>query len=1038
MAEVMRLDNAGGSELTQEQWEKTKADVRVVECPQRIGKPIYLLMEKDADLVSFSFDRNSYSATEIKGLFGPRKKEEGIDVNGLTSDLISGYSLDFFNAKGREIHPFGGNNYLSSGYLLDVNRDKIVERVEHTNWGVRKGYSVKSLSVNTVELKPKNLLHVVYEWHPDNALAENKWSYEMKDVDGDGDQDIYLGPAELNSDAVAEVKVTYLWDDEKKAYIGPDGKQGDHYKRLSGSRYEDVKKFEGLTYKVVKEVDTEDSVPTTRDEVMSRKLHPLPNFSTMTMDQLLEFFSRGQSQTDRDDKGFKTVFPAGMEKLSPKMASLLYVDSNRNAAHKRQYQLAVDDRGGVSPPDKGWMVYTQHSAVCYTSIKWLWAINIEKSCLLYWSRSANGGVGSNPFLDEFGYDIRIIHLKPSEAKYLTGVLWWLDRVRSQKLYPTSNGWMRSDYSYSSADGSCSLYSFCNRKGKSHFSYLTRWFGFNEGLASYWDRDYDKAVCGNFCGDFCQLFIPQYLGERWSRYAALKHRNLCTSDEERMKVRHSANQLDAIIKSFKEVFEMNVKTKVPAEVMNEIARACGNLGIVELKEELKKLKASIKPPSALELKVVKLEAMLVGKKRPYIYEDGEFEKEKLEKQFVELDKLKNVLRLDFDASLREALDEPLAQLVILQDPNKLVSVALGNTPTRFWAQSQLRRGYPSRYADVLLKEVERADRVELKEQAIELLISFSPEIAVKMLAGMNKKDKQFYCLSLARLYHDRIPDQMGVMLKWVIEKASNKKTAWRHRHDAVRLLVPSIFPQHEKEIYPLLVAIASEKVVDSGDAYNPHPHSICIQSLVQWPRAQEEWKRIKKLSSLRNGHSWDESSIRLALVSLSANCGPVVRKEVQSLVEERLLNGMGLVESQLEFIFEHGYRECLPLIERMATKDAKEVQHRRAVMGRSQSSFPTGRYSYHAARQLRALWGKTEGLAQARVWAVKALQNPEVFVRKNDKNQAVLKANGNQLVKMLMAYPKVKIEFLQHAATHKVNYMEHLALLRSAVYKGATE
>ena len=122
--------------------------------------------------------------------------------------------------------------------------------------------------------------------------------------------------------------------------------------------------------------------PVTREEVMARPLHSLPDFTSMTMEQMLHFFSRGKTKKGKDERGFATVYPKGMKNLSPKEAALAYAEVNRTSVHKKNYQLVVDDRHKVAPPKQGWLVYTQHSASCYTFIQWLWALNLDDPCLI--------------------------------------------------------------------------------------------------------------------------------------------------------------------------------------------------------------------------------------------------------------------------------------------------------------------------------------------------------------------------------------------------------------------------------------------------------------------------------------------------------------------------------------------------------------------------------------------------------------------------------------------------------------------------------
>jgi|GEM_PF-4715269 len=1003
LVEVKRLmglekHNEDVRKMTQAVWEERMTDIRLIQCAQKSEKPLYLLMTKRGDdWYGYDSDPNStlgdaYPKDATDRLFALHEKEKKGDPNDLdepSSKRMEGYALTFFDSTGLEHRPFGGNNYISSGYLFDFNGDGVLERLEHTNWGVIEGYSVKNLFLKTVEIQPRTLLNVLYEWHPDSASNRNAWTYDAKDVDADGSMDVVLGPQNKESESLEQVEISYLWDSKKKAYIGPDGTKGDHYRRIYDNHFDEIKKSGGLGYPLLENEKDKIQAPTTRAEVMARKLHLLPDFTTMAMEEMLHFFSQGESEKDKDEKGFSTVFPEGMNQLSPKAAALTYADSNRTETHKENYRLAVDDRHHVSPPKKGWLVFTQHSASCYTFVQWLWAINLEKNTLVYCANSTNGVVGANRFLDEVGYDIRVIKLKKGEAEYLAGVLWWLDRIRSKK--PSGSHCDQFGGISCSADGRCSMYAFNDGLSTHHYRGQTRWFGFNLGPSSRWDEDYTKTICGNLSAEFCSNYIPHYLGERWSRYAELEHRNLMTSHQEKMSARHSKGRLMVFRQSLKKIFQMHSESKVPSEVLGWMARAAGDLGMAEFTADLTAINATLKPISPEE---VELEA------------------------------------------LNKELKTTLKKLAVANSPKKLTAMSLESTYESYWAQKQLRRRFPDEYGDVLLERLRRAMDNRGKEQAIEMLVEAAPKKALLLVQEMPEADKQFFALSLLTLYQKELADQMDEMYQWIMAKAKDKKSTWEHRHAAVRLLVPEVFPSHEKEIYPLLLSIASEKKVKSDGDYSPHPHSACIASLVQWPRAQKDWERIKKVSALRTGETWDQEGVMRSLVRLSIHCGPEARKEVKAILEDRLLNGTGDVERQIKFIFYHGYRKCLPLIEHMATSSPEDEQSRWALSSQGPNKKPTATYSYHVARQLRALWTKHDAQVDSRIWAAMALQNPALFIDTNDDTpkQGELSSLGKNLILILKPTESVRNDFLNRAKTHPTYYDDHLALLCKEIAK----
>ena len=123
----------------------------VVVCPQGAGKPpLYAVLY---EFLPHYGEPGDYAISDAVKLFGRparqlRKKDLAIAV---------------FRARGDEIRPFGGDNVLD-GYLLDINRDGIVECVESHNYGVEGGGSATVLKVSALHEKDDLLFAVVYDW----------------------------------------------------------------------------------------------------------------------------------------------------------------------------------------------------------------------------------------------------------------------------------------------------------------------------------------------------------------------------------------------------------------------------------------------------------------------------------------------------------------------------------------------------------------------------------------------------------------------------------------------------------------------------------------------------------------------------------------------------------------------------------------------------------------------------------------------------------------------------------------------------------
>ena len=104
---------------------------------------------------------------------------------------------------------------INSGYLADFDQDGIMDRLDHTNYGVEDRHNVQVLELRSVEREPRQILSVLYNWHPREAEKANAWDYECFDDDKDGLIEIGFGPKVGN----ARREVVFRWDKASSSYI---------------------------------------------------------------------------------------------------------------------------------------------------------------------------------------------------------------------------------------------------------------------------------------------------------------------------------------------------------------------------------------------------------------------------------------------------------------------------------------------------------------------------------------------------------------------------------------------------------------------------------------------------------------------------------------------------------------------------------------------------------------------------------------------------------------------------------------------------
>lgn len=298
---------------------------------------------------------------------------------------IKDQALLLFDSAGREIRPFGGNNFINHGHVFDFNGDGMLEI----------GFGPKGVFGGN--LKPEFVFR--------------------RDAAGN------YGCGKLPPQA--------------------------HIRVMQPGETLDViaKTDKGLGYPVL---DANTPVRTAPPDPAAR--YEFKSLRGASNAELLAFF-HGRPRHDPfmgPEDAVPNHPPAGFWEMPAKQAALALADANRTPSHRAGWKLAVDDRGGITPPQSGWLVYRSNPDDSYSYNPRVFALRfgVPKPVLVVTEYNSSGMVGSNRLADAPAHGFRVIELTEAEAAFVVGTLFWLDRVRSLSVAT----WENRGGGSSSADG----------------------------------------------------------------------------------------------------------------------------------------------------------------------------------------------------------------------------------------------------------------------------------------------------------------------------------------------------------------------------------------------------------------------------------------------------------------------------------------------------------------------------------------------------------------------------------------------------------
>lgn len=456
-------------------------------CLQENGKPpLYVVLSK------FLPDRDHLGG-DASALFAPRSP----------SERIKSRLIDVFTAEGKLITPFGGNNVLDDGLLLDLNADPLIERADRTSYGPEGVRTAEVLEISAVLEVPRRLFAVVFNFH----LTEHRddWGYDFSQPVKDGPWEIHLGPWKNKREI--EHKVSYRWDKAAGTWAGPVGGSGDHFRVIDAKNvWKSLEKLK--TDKVEFPLDKnkrhlfleDDPVPPPEAAKGSNQPYVPGSLKALSSEALLRYMGDGEAR-----RAWSRVnVPGDFWTSDPKAAALALVKANQSDPGIR---LAIDDRNDARAPDTCTVSFTELSSRCYNAIDTHWFLRCDPkgsflaSALVWEEGVAMRGRVRNGSI----YDLKFVTLPYRDALHATQVLWWLSRVRSDSEGEREEGMMLS-----TADGKGDL-TLRPAKDKPLTLGGRLW---TDSLLNRWKGAFNPEAHLNFASAVITNLLPGRLGPLW--------------------------------------------------------------------------------------------------------------------------------------------------------------------------------------------------------------------------------------------------------------------------------------------------------------------------------------------------------------------------------------------------------------------------------------------------------------------------------------------------------------------------------------------
>ncbi len=966
---LARQDEATKQMLKRGDFTFKRRDFRLVTCPQRDGRqPLQMLLVDHGEML-FKHPTlpDAYEADGLDELF-PTMDKELVDKSSTTGpglERLGNYVITIFDPDGQEIRPFGGNTMIDSGHVADFNRDGIMDRLDRVNYGVEDRQNVRVLELRSVEREPRQILTVIYNWHPREAEEANAWDYECFDEDKDGLIEIGFGPR----DQERRREVVFRWDKTKATYIAKDLATQPRLRVLDDT---DIQK----QLKAIKDAGGH------RYPLLAAKAgHPVEVSIPPKPFQFQSLKGRSDEEIVRAMGGKPapdafhpadapdTHLPEGFWKMEPKAAALAFAEANRMPAHRQMFRIAIDDRNDVRPPAAGWLVHDFKSSGCYVSTTSMTVLRfgIEKPYIFQSGTSKNGMVGANPLADRAGHALRLIPVSQDEARFLSETLFWLDRIRtrSSKDDPFGGGPFGGDI-ISSADGSGTLdFQGGNQEPRRVAGRL--WL--DPSLASRWKNDYDQNTCINLADYLLTDALPKHLIGRWDT-TPQDHRSLITPLADRVKPREDSAARDELAFIVLAALERHRTDPWPAAALARLVNCAGDSGLPQTLPVLEEINGKLAPPSSLETEFRGLEVKFTGRYGSPNDAEGK-------QQWERYQSLRRQMAYDIPCQLREPLARAIKQLGAIFEALPLVKMAEANDASAAWALQQLQIYHPKEYADTLIVAFRDADP-KSRGMIFSTLAAAYPEGAKLLRETLTAQQAAALAIELASFEQKKEPELAKSRIPELLEIAKDAVGIrdYGERGPAIELL--SALPLDEAQRAKFEELLLAELKTPQRRPFKISILPWITTALVKLPDPDRYWDAL--VQGAEQATEFGEFYGFLNALSTLALANP--EKRMGQLVDfirpcftrhEGMMNDLFAVALSLDL------RGLAPEIQHLAST-GPDVPDGECANGLGGKFTGPENNRYHFARHVIALWQESDADTLARMWLALVIAHPGDFAR----------------------------------------------------------
>ncbi|WP_035616279.1 hypothetical protein [Haloferula sp. BvORR071] len=919
--------------------------------------------------------RNEYEVEKPEELFGGSGRDGVIGI--LTPELTRIKSGPFFifAPDGKEIRPFGSNNLISDGYLFDFDHDGILDLANTSNYAVKNApdTEITVFTLQSIERKPRTLLRVIYNWHPEKARSANVWSFECHDRDGDSFPEIAFGPRSQHDAGPREPSFTFLWNPEQKAFSTGAIPEHAHIRVLRDDESLDqIADAGGLGYPLragkdegESQGEKEDTLGPATTPATAIKPYVFASLKGLSDAGLFHFFQGKQrpGTFGEDDDSPASEVPAKVWSMPPKQAALAIADANRTPAHRDQWKLAIDDRNGITPPQSGWFLYDWDSSSCYSFSSNIFALRFgtDRCWLLATDYNSNGAVGGNPLADQPGYTARVIPLSREEAGFIAETLFWLDRIRSHSFTPDSEdlGIMSS-----TADGFGSLDLLADGKPPRQLASKTVWAS---SISSRWKGDYSPEVCINLVAEFLATALPQHLGDRWRVAPELDRRNLMTPVEARLAPRLNEGARKQLTANLNEAFTRHWADSLPPQALLKLVMTVSEEAILDLRPELARLRDSLPPPDAAQDAEFEALEKRCGPGANFNFDSPEQERKDRDR-YHELEEARRFLP---GPVLREPITTALAKLDMAGDAKRLKRAIDANDATSLWALDRLRKNFPLEWQDLLTIRFREGD-LETRRNLLSTLGAAAPQGGQGLVDLLTPKELDELIIEVTKFELKADPTRAETRVPALLDLIRAHKADYIRRGQAMDLLT-EIHLDGEQATTAAGLLLDELKYPQMGE-YGMTTLAPALEALSHLPGATAH---LDAIQATPWGKEYNVFRVGLAALERLTHDRPDRKQRLAAYIQPAFKSHPGFMDDVFLACLALDLRELAPLIAGFASEGPAVQEGDGANYSGGNFKGPADEH-YHVAREITALWSETDPETLDRMWLSLALARSSHF------------------------------------------------------------